>query len=47
MDIKIRDEIQQQMDEDEEALLKHNRKLRKVKEAQNFRARRIIHRDNR
>lgn len=47
MDIKIRDEIQQQMDEDEEALLRHNRKLRKIKKAQNFRARRVIHRDTR
>jgi hypothetical protein len=45
MDIKIRDEIQQQMDDDEEAVLKHTRKMRKVKVAQNFRARRAINRD--
>jgi hypothetical protein len=45
MDQKIRLDIQTQMDEDEDALIRHTNKMRKVKKAQNFRARRVINRD--
>ena len=45
MDQKIREEIQKEMEEDEKAVIRHFKKMKKVKEANEFRARRVINRD--
>lgn len=45
MDKKIRADIQEQMNADEEALKRHERKMRKVKKAKDFRERRVVNRD--
>ena len=45
LDVKLREEIQTQMDDDEDALIRHTNKLRKNKKARDFRARRVINRD--